>query len=146
MRKSFRLIDPAGPVQARQFAPMEVGPVFARIDLQPRFRIGRQGRIHCPVDKRAGVDRQRQNSERNDAEDRRNEADCDEPAADIACFVRSWRKVVLPHCAQASIRCEIRFVQRDASEDVQPIASRDENVSSAIIPDLAPADGATSQY
>jgi hypothetical protein len=100
MRKAFRPIDPAVAVQARQFAPVEVRPVFARIDLQPRFRIRRQWRIERPVDKRARVDRQRHNGEGNDAEDRGDETDRNEPAADIAYFVRSWRKVILLHCAK----------------------------------------------
>lgn len=145
MCKFFRLIDPAGAVQARQFASVKVRPVLGGTDLESRLRIGRQGRVHCPVDKRAGVDRQHENGERNDAEDRRNEADRDEPATDIASFVRSWRKLVLLHCVQASTRFQIRFVQRDASADVQAIASRAESVSSAITPDLEPAAGATSQ-
>ncbi|HEY8125514.1 MAG TPA: hypothetical protein VIF88_08865 [Methylocystis sp.] len=37
MRCAFGLIDPAGAVQARQFAPVKVGPVLRRVDLQSRL-------------------------------------------------------------------------------------------------------------
>lgn len=101
--------------------------------------------MHGPVDHGAGIERPCEKGQEDDAENGRSEADGDKAAADVASFVRSWRKVFLVHCAHASIRVQIRFVSLEASTDVQAMASKAESVSSAISPELAPAAGATSQ-
>jgi hypothetical protein len=145
MRRALGLVDPAGAVQARQFTSVKIRPVLCRINLQSRLGERRQRQIHCPVGHGVGIERPCDKGQEDDAENRRREADGDKAAADIASFVRSWRKVVLVHCAYASTRVQIRLDNREASTDVQAMASKTESESSAISPKLASAAGATSQ-
>lgn len=138
-------MGPAGAVQTSQFAAVKVRHILRRVDLQPWLRVCRQRQIHRPVDHRAGKERPGEKREKNDRENRRNETDGDEAAAHVAAFMRSWSEVFLLHCAHASIQFQILLFPRATSRLVQAMASKAESVSSAIIPELAPAKGATSQ-
>jgi hypothetical protein len=68
MGRAFRLIGPAGAVQARQFAPVKIGHVLRRVDLQPWLRVWRQRKIHRPIDHRVGKERPCKKRKKNDGE------------------------------------------------------------------------------
>jgi hypothetical protein len=70
MRHAFPLIDPAGAVQAGQFAPVEVRHILRRVCLEPRLGVRRERQMYRPVDQCAGKERPCEKAKQDDGENR----------------------------------------------------------------------------